>query len=396
MVTKLFSNSLYAEEGLFSQGILGGDFVFLAQDARRPDGSLTHPNDVESQTFRTLENLNAALETIGQKLANLVSLKVFLVDYKDLSVVAGCLERSFSDPRRIFPATTYLGVMGLDGGCRLRMDGVASASPDREQIHAPDVPDASGSRCHGVRIGDFLFLSGVDAVDPHRKVSPPPGIDTQTLEVLNRIERILRSQRLSLSDICRSFMFLPSTAHRPGYGEARKKRYRGIFSEDEFPPNSGLYVKELGTDIFLRSVAIAYRGSGKLTIHSPKVREAPGMFSQAARAGNWLFVAGQDAIGFNREIEAEGDLAGQTNVALRHIKDVVEEAGGSLSDVVKTTVYLVAGQDRSRFVEAYKNFFRVHGGASRMPTGLTLEVRELAPSCLVEVDAVALLQFDRR
>ncbi|MBI2089420.1 MAG: RidA family protein [Deltaproteobacteria bacterium] len=120
------------------------------------------------------------------------------------------------------------------------------------------------------------------------------------------------------------------------------------------------------------------------------------MFSQAARAGNWLFVAGQDAIGFNREIEAEGDLAGQTNVALRHIKDVVEEAGGSLSDVVKTTVYLVAGQDRSRFVEAYKNFFRVHGGASRMPTGLTLEVRELAPSCLVEVDAVALLQFDRR
>ncbi|MBI2089421.1 MAG: hypothetical protein HYT78_11880 [Deltaproteobacteria bacterium] len=198
MVTKLFSNSLYAEEGLFSQGILGGDFVFLAQDARRPDGSLTHPNDVESQTFRTLENLNAALETIGQKLANLVSLKVFLVDYKDLSVVAGCLERSFSDPRRIFPATTYLGVMGLDGGCRLRMDGVASASPDREQIHAPDVPDASGSRCHGVRIGDFLFLSGVDAVDPHRKVSPPPGIDTQTLEVLNRIERILRSQRLSL------------------------------------------------------------------------------------------------------------------------------------------------------------------------------------------------------
>lgn len=396
MSSRGFSHSLYVEDELFSQGVVAGDFTFVAQDARRPDGSLGDPSNASSQAYQTLENLNTALANIGQGLENLVSLTVFLPDYRDLHVVAGSLEKSFSDPKRVFPATTYVGVMGLDGGCRVRMDAVATSSPDREQIHAPDVPYALGSHCHGVRIGNYLFLSGVDAEDPPGKVSPPPDIETQTLEVLNRIERILGSKKLSLRDICRTFMFLPGTEHRPGYGKARKKRYQGIFSEDEFPPNSGIYVKELGDGIFLRSVAIAYRGNGKATIHSPKVREAPGLFSQAVRAGNWLFVAGQDCIGFNREVEAVGDLAGQTSVALRHIKDIVEHAGGSLSDVLKTTAYLVAGQDRSGFAEAYKKFFRMYEGASPMPAGLTLEVRELAPSCLVEVDAVALLQIDRR
>ena len=51
-----------------------------------------------------------------------------------------------------------------------------------------------------------------------------------------------------------------------------------------------------------------------------------------------MLLAGQDAVGFNREVEAEGDLAGQTEVTLQHIKDILEAAGGTLDDLVKTTV----------------------------------------------------------
>jgi 2-iminobutanoate/2-iminopropanoate deaminase len=90
-------------------------------------------------------------------------------------------------------------------------------------------------------------------------------------------------------------------------------------------------------------------------------------------------------------VEAEGDLAGQTEVTLQHIKDIVEAAGGTLDDLVKTTVYLIAGQDRSRFAAAYRKFFNRYSRASKMPTGLTVEVRDLSPRCLVEIDAVAYL-----
>jgi len=185
-------------------------------------------------------------------------------------------------------------------------------------------------------------------------------------------------------------MFMPGTQYRPGYGEARKAIYNGIFSDDEFPPNSGIYIPTLGANVLLRSVAIACRGA-RTIVASPKVRKAPGSFSQSVRVGDWLWIAGQDAVGFNREVESEDSFAGQIEATLRHLKDIVEEAGGTLDDVVKTTVYLVAGQDRSRFARAYSDFFQRYLRAGKMPAGLTLEVQELSPRCLVEIDAVAYL-----
>ena len=382
---------LYSEEALFSQGIRAGGWTFLAQDARGPDGSLEQANNAQDQAHRTLENLSTALKTLGQGLEHLVTLTVFLPNYSDGLGVAKVLESAFPHPEKACPATTFLGVAGLEGGSRVRMDAVATSSPDREQICISDLPFALGNRCHGVRVGDLVFLSGVDAADSHGKLPQPVNIETQTLEVINRLETTLKSQKFSLGDIFRTFMFIPGTEHRPGYQVSRRQRYQGIFREDEFPANSGIYIKELGADILLRSVAIAYR-KGKTLICSPKVWLAPGSFSQAFRVGNWLFIAGQDSIGLDRQAEAVGDLAGQTEISLRHIKDILEEAEGTMDDVVKTTVYLVAGQNRSEFATTYQEFFKTHRRSSTMPAGLTLEVRELAPSCLVEIDAVALLR----
>jgi 2-iminobutanoate/2-iminopropanoate deaminase len=262
-----------------------------------------------------------------------------------------------------------------------------------------------------VRVGDLFFLSGVDAADAHGNPPQPVKIEGQTLEVLDRIEAILKTQRLNLGNVYRTFMFIPGTEHRSGYRETRRKRYEGIFSEDEFPANSGIYVKDLGRDILLRSVAIAFGGTDKSLITSPKVWLAPGSFSHAFRVGKWLFISGQDAIrevehtarqadvlspnvrrSVAYEAEAAGDLAGQTIASLRHVKDIVEQAGGTLDDVVKTTVYHVAGQDRAIFAASYQEFFSSHRKDRTMPAGLSVEVKELAPDCLVEIDAVALLR----
>src|SRR4030095_3271013 len=82
---------------------------------------------------------------------------------------------------------------------------------------------------------------------------------------------------------------------------------------------------------------------------------------------------------------------GEWQVTLQHTKDILEEAAGALDDIVKTTVYLIAGQDRSRFAAAYRKFFNRYSRSSTKPAGLTVEVRELSPRCLVEIDAVAYL-----
>ena len=388
MFSPIESPRLFSERTLFASGAVAGEFAFLAQDGRRANGELLEMG-AQAQARQTLVNLEEALKTAGFDLTSIASLMVYLPRYESAEEIAGVLAAAFGGVNNL-PAITLIGVAGLEGGCRVRMDAIATSSTNRESFRLPELPLAQGALCHGARVGNVVFLSGIDAADGQGNVAMPVMIQSQTTEILSRMNRLLNGQSLSLGNLCRTFMFMPGTIHRPGYGEARKKVYHGIFPEDGFPPNSGIYIPSLGRNILLRSVGIAYRGE-KTVVASPKVRKAPGSFSQSMRTGNWLWIAGQDAVGFNREVENEDSFEGQIEATLRHLKDIVEEAGGSLDDVVKTTVYLTAGQDRSRFAEAYREFFGRYLRSSAMPAGLTMEVQELSPRCLVEVDAVALL-----
>jgi 2-iminobutanoate/2-iminopropanoate deaminase len=388
MFSVIDSQQLFSEKDLFAQGAVAGEFVFLAQDGRGANGVLDD-STAHGQARRALENLAAELKGVGLDLSAFVGLMVYLPHYQDAAVVAEVLAAAFGSDPTNFPAITLVGIADLEGGCRVRI-AIATTSHDRESFRHKDIPLAQGSLCHGVRVGNLVFLSGIDATDEHGNSDLPLTIQAQTTETLSRIRRLLGMQHLSLGNLCRTFMFMPGTKYRPGYGEARKTVYNGIFADGEFPPNSGIYILSLGPNVLLRSVAIGYRGP-KTIVASPKVRKAPGSFSQSMRTGEWLWIAGQDAVGFNREVENENSFEGQIEATLRHLKDIVEEAGGTLDDVVKTTVYLIAGQDRSRFASAYRGFFQRYLRSSIMPAGLTMEVQELSPRCLVEIDAVAFL-----
>ena len=379
--------NLFSEPQLFAQGVQAGELTFLAQDARGPDGTVGEVRSARQQAQQTLANLDAALNGSGQSLENLVSLSVFIADFSDVAEIAAVLHANFTSN---FPAVIFVGCCGLEGNCRVRMDAIAATGKDRETIRVPGLPLSIGAGCHGVRVGDLFFLSGVDAADANSRIAAPATIQAQTTEVLTRVQRILTERNLGLGDLCRTFMFMPGTQHRPGYGEARKKIYQGIFAENEFPPNSGIYTRTLGENILLRSMALAYRGKQTI-VSSPKVRLAPGSFSQSVRTGDWLWLAGQDAVTFDRVVECESSLAGQTEATLRHTKDIVEAAGGTLDDVVKTTVYLTEGTNRAEFAEAYRNFIAAHSRSGARPAGLTVEVQELSPRCLVEIDSVAFL-----
>lgn len=377
----------FADSQLFSQGVQAGEFVFLSADDRSAGGTLEVT--VEQQAKRAIAQLGGLLNNAGLSFSHLVSLMVFLPNYDDASPVAGILRETFKDQKHA-PAITLVGVCDLEESCKIRLDALAASNGKRETILLPGLSLPLGARCHGVRIDDLVFLSGMDASDAQGRIAAPTTIQEQTTEVLARITRLLNTQQLGLGHLCRTFMFMPGTQYRPGYGDARKKAYEGIFKEDEFPPNSGIYISSLGENILLRSVAIAYHGK-VVIVTSEKVRKAPGSFSQSVRVGDWLLLAGQDAVGFNREVKAEGSLAGQTEATLQHTKDIVEAAGGSVADIAKTTVYLTTGADREEFAAAYRRFFAAHDPSGIRPAGLTVTVQELSPRCMVEIDSVAYL-----
>jgi 2-iminobutanoate/2-iminopropanoate deaminase len=106
-------------------------------------------------------------------------------------------------------------------------------------------------------------------------------------------------------------------------------------------------------------------------------------YNQAIRAGELVFVAGQ--LGLKPgDASVEGDIAVQTEQVMRNLSAILDAAGSSLANLVKTTVYLVDLGDFAAMNEVYAR----HVG-DRPPARATIEISKLPSGALVEIEAVA-------
>jgi len=106
-------------------------------------------------------------------------------------------------------------------------------------------------------------------------------------------------------------------------------------------------------------------------------------YNQAIRAGELVFVAGQLGL-VPGQTAVEGDIASQTEQALRNLSAILEEAGSSLDNLVKTSVFL---QDLGDFAAMNEVYARYVG--ERPPARSTFQVAKLPSGALVEIEAVA-------
>jgi 2-iminobutanoate/2-iminopropanoate deaminase len=119
-------------------------------------------------------------------------------------------------------------------------------------------------------------------------------------------------------------------------------------------------------------------------VHTEKAPAAIGPYSQGIIAGGFLFTAGQIALDPASGQIVQGDVAAQTERVMKNLTAVLESAGTSWADVVKTTVYLHDMADFPRVNEVYG---RMIGDAR--PARSTVQVSALPRGVLVEIDAVA-------
>jgi 2-iminobutanoate/2-iminopropanoate deaminase len=101
-------------------------------------------------------------------------------------------------------------------------------------------------------------------------------------------------------------------------------------------------------------------------------------------AGNLVFTAGQIALDSATGQIVPGDVTAQTERVLRNLTAVLESAGATWADVVKTTVYL---QDMADFPKVNEVYGRMIGAAR--PARSTVQVAGLPRGVLVEIDAIA-------
>lgn len=123
----------------------------------------------------------------------------------------------------------------------------------------------------------------------------------------------------------------------------------------------------------------------KLVISTNAAPAAIGPYSQAIKAGDFIFVSGQiPIIPATGEI-IQGDIKLQTRQVLENLKHILEAANSSLDNVVKITVFMKDLNDYVAINDIYKEFFQ-----QKPPARAAVQAARLPKDAGVEIEAIAL------
>jgi len=125
----------------------------------------------------------------------------------------------------------------------------------------------------------------------------------------------------------------------------------------------------------------------KTLVFTNEAPEAIGPYSQAIRAGNLLFTAGQIALDPATGQLVQGGIEEQTARVLENLKAIVQAAGSTLARTLKTTVYLKNFGDFAAMNAVYATYLAPEGVAP--PARTTIEAARLPKDALVEIELVA-------
>lgn len=119
-------------------------------------------------------------------------------------------------------------------------------------------------------------------------------------------------------------------------------------------------------------------------ISTKKAPAAIGPYSQAIQVGNLVYTSGQIPIDPATGAFAEGGIKEQTRQSLTNVKAILEEVGLSMSNIVKTTVFMADMGDFADMNAVYAEFF-----SEPYPARSAVAVKTLPKGALVEIEVVA-------
>ncbi|HTR28111.1 MAG TPA: Rid family detoxifying hydrolase [Puia sp.] len=125
--------------------------------------------------------------------------------------------------------------------------------------------------------------------------------------------------------------------------------------------------------------------ANRQNFNTPKAPRMSQAFPQAVLTEQFIFVSGTPGLDLTTGKVISGNFEDQTRQAFRNIKVILEEAGSSLSKVVKTTIFMVTGNDFSVINKVYGEFF-----PENPPARSTPQVMPFPAGIQISVECIAL------
>ena len=130
--------------------------------------------------------------------------------------------------------------------------------------------------------------------------------------------------------------------------------------------------------------------SERVNISSGAPWEPIAGYCRAVRVGQFIEVAGTTAVDAEGNLHGEGDVVAQTRYVLEKIQHAIEQAGGAMSDVVRTRIFVTSRENMMEVAKVHGEFFR-----DILPVSTGVEVSSLVDErLLVEIEASAIISSD--
>ena len=127
--------------------------------------------------------------------------------------------------------------------------------------------------------------------------------------------------------------------------------------------------------------------SERINISSGAPWEPIAGYCRAVRVGQFIEVAGTTAVDAEGNFFGEGDVIAQTQYVLEKIQHAIEQAGGAMSDVVRTRIYVTNKEDMMEVAKVHGKFF-----GEILPVSTGVEISALVDErLLVEIEASAII-----
>lgn len=346
--------------GPYSPGILAGDYLYVSgQGAAKEDGSF--PATAEEQVAQCLRNVQRIVEAAGLTMEHVVYAQVYLKDmaaYDDM-------DRTW---RKVFaknpPARATLGVAEMPTDTPVEVTVTAVRDLGRKQAVASGAGESAPG---GIRVGDRLYLSGVDGRSPAG--TAPQDAEAEVKAALDRMAETLRAAGMDF----RNVVFVNPYLTEGMPMNVMNKAYAERFEFGNTPARATIKVSSLprGARVSFTGVAIgdlSKRRAVRPKNMPPSATASPCVFADdtfycSAKSG---FIPGPNSGIYASTVET------QVRQTMRNLLDGLEEAGLTLADVVATNVYLDDLQDFSKMNTVYGQYF-----SATPPTRTT--VQQLAP-----------------
>ncbi len=364
----------------FSMGVEKGGVLFLSgQSASQYDSSLGRvvcKGDVVEQTRLVYQKLGRVLEAAGAGFDDVVKTVDYLAP-QGLADYRGTAKVRREHFKGSWPASTGVVVERLlRADALIEVDAVAVLDAKKHAIN-PGWPRYDNLTYHpGVQAGDLLCLSGFTGALPSQQ---PPLLKEQMANIDRSIEAVLREAGATTGDLVKRVDYVASNC------------LEGYRSTTGLGPSARTGV---GVNRLLRSepcieVETAAVLDGRREEIDPPDWAGRHAGPAAVRKGRFLFLSSQSAFDHPGDsVAGEGDLITQATQTYANIRQVVEAAGCTMKDVVKTTEFITADA-----LESYRGVGQlrreVFGGEFPAATGVVVNSL-MRPGLLIQVDAIAI------